>query len=182
MIIRVTQLSLTGALSLLLVACGSPAPESISPSLPPTAPTAGTSNLEDETFYYVNGYRNSRGLIELKSHPGLKRLAEEHSLAMLQRGEMEHFDFEKRAAYANKKYQLPAISENLHQYWSDNPSAEKIVRQWIESAPHRKNMEGSYNYAGVGIARKGNQTFSTLLMARGYSTFAEQRTGPYLEL
>ncbi|GHC55152.1 CAP domain-containing protein [Roseibacillus persicicus] len=172
-----------GLLSLFLVSCSSQSPTSSPPASGSSPATSkSTAKLENETFYYVNGFRDSKGLIEFKSHPGLKKLAEEHSLAMLKRGEMEHFGFESRAAYANKKYQLPAMSENLHHYWSDNPSAEKIVRQWIESPPHRKNLVGSYNYAGVGIAREGNQTYSTLLMARGYSNMNSQRTGPYLEM
>ena len=35
-------------------------------------------------------------------------------------------------------------------------TAEEVVRMWLKSPGHKKNIEGKYNYTGIGIARGRN--------------------------
>lgn len=135
-----------------------------------------TSDLEQQTLYHVNRYRVSKGLPKLQPHPGLQKLAREHSLAMQKRDFMGHFDFKKRAKKAQKRYQMGAMSENLHRSWGFIPTGEFITNKWINSSKHRENMEGRYNYAGMAIVREEDRIFTTLLLGQGVG--ANAPSGP----
>ena len=86
---------------------------------------------------------------------------------MYKRDEMSHSGFKKRAKIAQKKYQMGAVSENLHRSWGIVPTGESITHQWENSPKHRENMEGNFNYAGMGIVRAGDKIFTTLLLGAG---------------
>lgn len=126
-----------------------------------------TGDLESQTLYHVNRYRAKKGLSKLQPHPGLAALALKHSQAMHKRDHMAHFNFAKRAKTAQKRYDMGAMSENLHRSWGFIPSGEFITKKWIDSPKHRDNMEGNYNYAGMAIVRDGDRLFTTLLLGQG---------------
>ena len=95
---------------------------------------------------------------------------------MNQRDEMSHFNFTKRAKTAQKKFQMGAVSENLHRSWGVVPSASSISTQWANSPKHRENMEGNFNYAGLAIVRVDNKLFTTLLLGQGTGANAPTST------
>ena len=51
-------------------------------------------------------------------------------------------------------------------------SAEGVVKGWINSPRHRKNIEGDYMYMGVGVAKdsKGISFFTQIFIRKNAST------------
>jgi uncharacterized protein YkwD len=47
-------------------------------------------------------------------------------------------------------------------------SAQAVVKGWINSAPHRKNMEGNYTLTGIGLYkdRKGVIYFTQIFLRK----------------
>ena len=178
---KIALTSLLGVLSVLVFAsCGSSSSENVATisSTPAAAPAGG---LESETLFHVNRYRASKGLPPLQSHPGLLKLARSHSDAMQQRDEMDHFGFMKRAKTAQKKFEMGAMSENLHRSWGIVPTGGSIVNQWANSPKHRENMEGNFDYAGMAITQNGDQIYTTLLLGKGVGANASSgSSAPFL--
>ena len=151
--------------SLLFLSCGSSSSQPVAPASPnQTAVPAG--NLERQTLESLNRFRRQQGLPPVKNHPGLAQLARTHSNNMQKRNEMSHFDFKKRLKTAQRKYGMTTVAENIQSISGTVPTGSRIVDRWQNSPPHRKNMAGDYQLAGVGITQAGGRTFSTLLLGR----------------
>lgn len=159
-------LTLSALTVLLFTSCGTRHSDQVA-TIASEQAKAPTGDLEKETLHHVNRYRASKGLPSLQAHSGLDKLARQHSLAMYQRDHMGHFGFGKRAKIAQKKYEMGAMSENLHRSWGFIPSGEFITNKWINSPKHRANMEGRFNHAGMAIVREGDRIFTTLLLGQG---------------
>lgn len=159
-------LTLSALTVLLFTSCGTGHSDQVATIASEQSKTPN-GDLERETLHHVNRYRASKGLPKLQAHSGLDKLARQHSLAMYQRDHMGHFGFGKRAKIAQKKYEMGAMSENLHRSWGFIPSGEFITNKWINSPKHRANMEGRFNHAGMAIVREGDRIFTTLLLGQG---------------
>ncbi len=166
------------ATTLILASCGSH--ENVATVASESAVTSATG-LEGQTLHHVNRFRKSQGLSPLQLHPGLQKLALEHSRAMQKKDLMEHFGFKRRAKIAQKKYQMGAVSENLHRSWGFSPDGKFITEKWKNSPKHRKNMKGNFNYAGLAIVQQEERLFTTLLLGQGVGANAPQIIAePYL--
>lgn len=100
----------------------------------------------------VNKYRHSRGLKPLRMNAYMSKEATVHSLDMANKKmAFSHKDFDKRIKRIYEKVQYcRAGSENIA-YFKISP--REVVRKWLTSPGHRKNIEGNFNLTGVGIAR-----------------------------
>ncbi|MDP0492208.1 MAG: CAP domain-containing protein [Verrucomicrobiota bacterium JB023] len=110
----------------------------------------------------INQYRTSRGKSPLSPHPGLTSLALTHSQSMASRGKMDHKRFLTRSSIARANYQLGPCAENVAKIPLSTPKAT-IVSLWIDSAPHRKNMLGDYDYVGFATAQAGSFSYATAI-------------------
>lgn len=99
----------------------------------------------------VNKYRQSRGLKPLVMNAFMSHEAAIHSQDMAsKRMAFGHIDFNKRIKRIYDKIQLcRAGSENVA-YFKVGP--REVVRRWLTSPGHRRNIEGPFNMTGVGIA------------------------------
>lgn len=100
----------------------------------------------------VNKYRHSRGLAPLKLNAYMSREAALHSRDMAnKRMGFGHKDFDKRIKRIYAKVQFcRAGAENIA-YFKISP--REVVRKWLTSPGHRRNIEGHYNLTGIGLAR-----------------------------
>jgi uncharacterized protein YkwD len=127
-------------------------------------------------FDQVNGYRKMRGSGSLKGHPGLNKLAVQHSEYMRKnRGTFEiygknvtHMGSEGRAMAAMRIYNFISISENVAaapKANSDSRSAANLVTLWKNSPKHEAAMAAQqYTHTGVGIVTDSDGTiFATQL-------------------
>lgn len=103
----------------------------------------------------INAYRVKRGLLPLKMNHLISGEAKNHSYNMATGIiPFSHDGFNKRAQRLYQQFkQTRAIAENVAY---NNRDAETVVKQWLTSAGHRKNIEGNFNLTGIGIARNKN--------------------------
>ena len=110
------------------------------------------SGLVKDVLTYTNKFRKSKRLPVLIINDELNAIAQKHSADMA-RGKVGfgHAGFSKRNNLAKKVIQpLNRFAENVA-YGAT--SGKEVVTQWKNSAPHRRNLTGSYKYIGIGIAR-----------------------------
>ncbi|MCM5528255.1 CAP domain-containing protein [Parasegetibacter sp. NRK P23] len=110
------------------------------------------ADMESEILELVNKHRKKKNLPPLQWNSAMAKAAEQHSANMAKKKTaFGHNGFEARV----KKI---ASSEGMLKGWAENVafgnlSAEEVVKGWLKSPGHKKNIEGKYNLMGVGIAR-----------------------------
>jgi uncharacterized protein YkwD len=125
--------------------------------------THQTTGLAEELLNQVNKFRTSKGLPELTLSEELNAIAQKHSENMAAgRVAFGHSGFAKRNAMAKAKLEdMSSYAENVAYGAS---SATEVMTMWKNSAGHRRNMLGDYEYVGIGIAkdRKGTIYYTTV--------------------
>lgn len=118
----------------------------------------------------VNAYRKSKGSAALSGHPGLNKLALQHSEYMRKnRGtfglygkNVTHMGSEGRALAAMRIYNFINSSENVAAAMkgaSNSQSAATLVKLWTNSPEHEAEMKASsYTHTGIGIVTDADGT------------------------
>ncbi len=114
-------------------------------------------DMESALMKNVNDYRKSIGKAPLKLNIYVSNIADRHSRDMAT----------KKVDYSNDgfKERTDKIYETLKPVYSfaENVAAVKdttidVIGNWLASPKHKKNLEGDYNYSGIGIER-GHDSF-----------------------
>ncbi len=137
----------------------SPAPRAVESAS--TAP-----KLEDDILILINRYRKSKGLPELTNNLAIETEARRHSMAMAtKRIAFGHDGFNIRSKIVTSKVPgTNAVAENVA--FGSN-TAKEVVDGWLNSAGHKKNIEGNYKYTGIGVARdQQSKLYFTQIFAR----------------
>lgn len=115
----------------------------------------GETQLEQSVLDYVNQHRRGKGLAPLKMMPIITAEALKHSKTMADgRVDFGHDGFEGRAdRLMSQIEQSNAISENVAY---GKFTAQEVVNRWLQSAGHRKNIEGKFNLTGIGIVKRND--------------------------
>ena len=111
--------------------------------------------IQKNILFYVNQYRLAHGLNALKLNSSISNEATRHSQDMANhRIPFGHKYFPDRIKRLYKQIeQCRSGAENVAYNYKDT---KELVRQWIGSPGHRRNIEGHYNLTGIGIARDKN--------------------------
>lgn len=122
--------------------------------------------LERELLNLVNDYRKTKKLAPLKSNAAMEYQARRHSMDMgTHRIPFGHQGLSFRMKYVMEK--VPGVTQVGENVAYGNLSAKAVVAGWIKSTEHRKNMEGSFKYTGIGVTRNmQNQLYYTQLFAK----------------
>ncbi|MCK7554557.1 CAP domain-containing protein [Chitinophaga sedimenti] len=146
-------------------------PAAETPSLPTLLQPPLTRGVWKKTFFYTNKYRKSKGPAPLELSETVSVQAREHSRDMAKgRTGFGHRGFEERIDDISKKMgSVKGAAENVAYGTLD---AEAVVKGWINSPGHRKNLEGNYNVIGIGTADKGRITFFTQIFINKPKTAA----------
>lgn len=127
--------------------------------------TFNAASMNRDILYHVNEYRKKKGLGSLQSIAIADEQAALHSKNMaLKKTSFSHNGFEQRIAIISKTAgTMQAAAENVAY---GNLSAAEVVKGWINSAGHRKNIEGNYTLTGIGVYQdaKGVIFFTQLFM------------------
>lgn len=138
-----------------LIAILSCSPKLITPA-PPEKRVEITGNMEGSILGYVNEHRRSIGLSSLETNAEANRQAYQHSKNMAERKTgFGHEGFDQRMQVIKQKVGwITASAENVAY---GQLSAKEVVKGWLNSPGHKKNMEGNYRFTGVGVYkdRKG---------------------------
>lgn len=110
------------------------------------------TNLNVDIINAVNNYRKSRGLGALHILSIASVEATKHSQAMAsKRVSFGHTGFNQRAiVLANELNGSSATGENVAY---GKMTASEVLQAWLKSAAHRANIEGRFDYTGVGVAK-----------------------------
>lgn len=106
-----------------------------------------------DIVHYVNKYRISHGLPALILNPIISKEAKIHSLDMAKHRipfGHDHFNARIQRLFKQVTPNVKSGAENVAYNYKD---IQELVRQWIKSPGHRRNIVGNYRLTGVGIAR-----------------------------
>jgi uncharacterized protein YkwD len=125
------------------------------------------NSLESDILAYINRYRQSKGLNELVTASPIAVQAEKHSADMASKKvPFSHDGFESRVGVISK--QLGAVKKSAENVAYGKIGAKEVVDIWLKSAGHRKNIEGNYQFTGIGIAtaKDGTLFFTQIFVAK----------------
>lgn len=128
---------------------------------PVARPTVSRSNGEDDPFEqqvltFINQERAKAGLGEVKYNGTLDTAAEKHAKHMSLAGKMAH------SGIGDGDPGERIRAEGFRQAWGENvatgqTSAEQVVREWMNSPTHRKNiLDPGFRQMGVGYVTDPN--------------------------
>lgn len=100
----------------------------------------------------VNAYRKSKGLPAMQLLAIAAAEAARHSSNMASKKvPFGHAGFNQRAlAIANEMQGTSATGENVAY---GKMTTEQVIDAWLKSPNHKANIEGNFNYTGVGVAK-----------------------------
>lgn len=116
------------------------------------------SSIEQRAHDLVNQYRASKGLPALAFSETIASKARVHSQEM-SGGNLNHDGFQDRVDAINTTIPLSSAGENVALNSGFADPAQEAVTGWINSPPHRTNMEGDFDMTGIGVDRKSDGTF-----------------------
>jgi uncharacterized protein YkwD len=116
------------------------------------AQPASLTRTESSLLTVMNQVRLAHGVQPLRADWRLERAARSHSSKMLNAGVFFHGAFNARIRSVGVR--APRLGENLAWGVGRRSRASAIVRMWLTSPGHRRNLlDGGYRLVGVGALR-----------------------------
>ncbi len=111
------------------------------------------ATLNTDIIKLVNDHRASIGLPALQMLDVISTEAQQHSADMVKgTTPFGHDGFETRAGHIKKAVGfIYGVAENVAY---GQMTAEEVVNGWLHSPGHKKNIEGDYNFTGVGTVQR----------------------------
>lgn len=106
------------------------------------------TNIELDIIAEVNAYRESLGLNALQPIGDISLTAEDHSEYMATQGQVSHDNFGQRYSDLVNAIGAKAVSENVAYGYH---SAEAVVKAWINSEAHKKNIIDNHTHMGISV-------------------------------
>jgi uncharacterized protein YkwD len=100
-----------------------------------------TKTIEAEILALINDYRTEEGLNRLERLTIVKSAAHTHTDYMVDNKAVSHANFFVRSNFLKENAGAKSVSENVAFGFT---SAASVVKAWIKSESHRKNMIGDY--------------------------------------
>ncbi|MDB5210314.1 MAG: hypothetical protein JWQ30_1141 [Sediminibacterium sp.] len=131
---------------------------------------AGVSgNMEESILRYINDYRRSRGLNNLQMNDAASTQAYQHSKNMATgKTAFGHDGFDQRVQNIKR-----TMGSGFLSGWAENVaygqlSAQAVVKGWLNSSGHKRNIEGKYNLTGIGTykSRNGDIYFTQIFLQK----------------
>jgi uncharacterized protein YkwD len=135
-----------------------PAPEVVSSTL--------STPMDESILRYINDYRRSKGLSSLQPLDAATQQAYLHSKNMATgKTGFGHSGFKQRVAVIQKTTGVSASAENVAY---GQLSAKEVVKGWINSPGHKRNIEGKYTLTGIGTYkdREGTIYFTQIFISK----------------
>ncbi len=133
----------------------------------PQNPDSEFSQMEQRVHEQVNQYRQAQNLPPLTLDERISTYARKHSEAMAQ-GDMtfSHDGFEDRIKAIGQSLSYRRAGENLAYNMGYRDPVTQAVEGWIGSPGHQKNMVGTYDLTGIGVAKnaKGEYYYSQIFI------------------
>jgi uncharacterized protein YkwD len=130
-----------------------------------TAVSAANASMADDILKLINDYRRKKGLGALVANSVMNAEALKHSENMAaRRTPFSHNGFQGRVKRISSS--LNGINNAGENVAMGSTSAKMVVEDWLNSPMHKKNIEGSYNMTGIGVAadKKGVLYFTEIFV------------------
>ncbi len=121
------------------------------------------AEFKRECFRLQNEYRKKHGAKPLKWSDSLAKAAEKHAEDMAAKNYFSHDSingipwFKRIQKVLGRRGRGIGLAENIA-YGQD--TADEVVRQWIDSPAHERNMrDKSMRKGGIGFAKRGNTEY-----------------------
>ena len=134
-----------------------------------TVTSATAADLERYVHRLINAHRTAQGLKPLAFSPEISAIARRHSRDMATgRVGFGHGGIESRRQEVAGFIARARVGENVARNKGGSSRAgERAVVGWLQSPGHRRNIEGSYDLTGIGIAQgPAGEYFLTQLFVR----------------
>ncbi len=117
--------------------------------------------IEQELLGLVNAHRKSLGYDALEYSEIAYDYANKHTDYMIAKGGINHDNFSSRASSISSEVNAEMVAENVAK---DYPNAAETMQGWLQSASHKKTMEGEFSHTAVSVKKdaKGNLYFTQL--------------------
>ncbi len=116
-----------------------------------TIETVNISGMENEILSLVNIHRESIGLNKVSILTPAYSEASNHTKYMIEQGKISHDNFEVRSRNLMTTASAKVVLENVGAGYT---TADSLMKAWINSALHRKNIENpTVQFMGIS-ARK----------------------------
>ncbi len=128
------------------------------------------SGAEGEFLAKINATREANGLAPLQVDGGLRSHARNHTQDMIDAGEIYHSSESELIASGGEGWDK--IGENVGR--GQNPTT--LHQAFMDSAGHKKNILGDYNYVGIGAASSNGYLYVTVVFMEKGSTSSPTTT------
>ncbi|MBE9030534.1 CAP domain-containing protein [filamentous cyanobacterium LEGE 11480] len=116
------------------------------------ARSSHNQSLERRAHAQINRYRTAQNLPPLQWSEAIATQARKHSEAMAQgRTPFSHQGFSSRVRATRLNFRSAAENVGYNQGYR-NP-VDVAVKGWLRSPGHKRNIEGDFNVAGIGVSR-----------------------------
>lgn len=105
-----------------------------------------TKTIESEIFQLVNNHRASISKPSLEANVLANNLAKEHTLYMINKGDISHDNSDLRGQRLFSEEQASRVGENVAYRYK---TAQEVMEAWLNSSGHKKNIEGDYTHIGI---------------------------------
>lgn len=113
----------------------------------------------------INAYRAQQNLSPLALDSFISKIAETHSRQMAAGLPFSHEGFAERSKHLFSHFQqVRGVAENIAY---TNMQVDSVIKPWLLSPGHRKNIVGDYNFTGIGLAQdKDGRIFVTQIFIK----------------
>ena len=129
----------------------------IAPSQTAARRSGAIAEVERQVFEQINEYRAERGLPALRNDERIGAIARGHSQAMADGGvPFSHQGVQRRYEDMKEVRSWRRVAENVAYNAGYRDPGDAAVVGWLDSDGHRRNIEGDFDYTGIGIAKNGS--------------------------
>ncbi len=119
----------------------------------PQVETFNVQELETQLHAMVNSHRNSIGQSTLEFNSIAYAYANDHTDYMIAKGSLSHDNFNSRASKISSETEAKEVAENVAKAY---PTAEAALEGWLNSAPHKTNIEGDFTHTAISVKKTAN--------------------------
>lgn len=132
-----------------------------------TAKYANDKGAESELLDLVNEYRTVNGFAPLQMDNTVYSYSGQHTDYMIDEERLSHDNFEDRAQSIVNETGALSVGENVAKA-SQNLDNIDVVNGWINSAGHKKNIEGDFTHTGIAakIADDGTKYYTQIFIKK----------------
>lgn len=129
-----------------------------------SASAVADSGSEQEFLSAINSTRSSNGLGSLSMDGGLRSYARQHTADMIAAGDISHSSSSALESAAGSGW--TKLGENVGR----GGSVSSLHQAFLDSASHRANILGDYNYVGIGTDTASGVLYVTVVFMKKGST------------